>query len=338
MSWSKSTATQPSIVTNDILDVSTKYMTMKRLYITGVGGFVGQSLMHLLADSSTNSDFELITPNHRIDIRDAGALATFIEASRPTHVVHLAAQSHVPASIKDPKTTLDINLYGTLNLLQALERSGFDGVVLYVGSSDVYGRVEPSRLPIREDYLLRPLNPYAVSKVSAEALCYQWSQSGSFRIVMARPFNHIGPRQSERFVVPCLAKQIAEIGAGLRPNEILHGDIDVTRDFTDVRDVVRAYLLLLELGQNGEIYNVCSGIERSPRELLERLLSLSGIKAKVKRDENRMRSSEQRRASGSFEKLQAHTSWKPEIGIDQSLSDILAFWLERVARKKVQHV
>jgi GDP-4-dehydro-6-deoxy-D-mannose reductase len=247
---------------------------MKRLFVTGSSGFAGQSLKRLLAYGGTYSDIELIAPGHRIDIRNEGALAAFIEANRPTHVIHLAAQSHVPASVKDPKTTLDVNLFGTLNLLQALEMSGFDGAMLYVGSSDVYGRVESSRLPITEDYALHPLNPYAVSKIAAEALCYQWSQTGRFRIVMARPFNHIGPGQSEHFVVPCLTKQIAEIGAGLRTNEIAHGDIDVTRDFTDVRDMVRAYLMLLESGQNGEIYNVCSGVERSPRQLLERLLCL----------------------------------------------------------------
>lgn len=311
---------------------------MKRLFVTGAGGFVGQSLTRLLTSGGAYSDIELIAPNSRIDIRDESALAAFFRASRPTHVVHLAAQSYVPTSIKDPRSTLDINLYGTLSLLQALETSGFEGTMLYVGSSDVYGRVDPDRLPITEDYGLHPLSPYAVSKVAAEALCYQWSQKGRFQIVLARPFNHIGPGQSERFVVSYFAKQIAEICAGLRANEIVHGDIDVTRDFTDVRDVVRAYLLLLESGQNGEIYNVCSGVERAPRQLLERLLHLSGVRANIVTDENRTRLSEQRRACGSFEKLQGHTSWIPEIGIDQSLADILDFWHERVATKKILHV
>lgn len=311
---------------------------MKRLFVTGAAGFVGQSLTHLLANGGAYSDIELIAPNHRIDIRDEGALAAFVEASRPTHVIHLAAQSHVLTSIKDPKTTLDINLYGTLNLLQSLERSGFDGVMLYVGSSDVYGQVSVDELPIREGHVLRPRNPYAVSKVAAEALCYQWSQKERYRIVMARPFNHFGPGQSDQYVLSSFARQIAEIQAGTRSNEIAVGDVDVTRDFTDVRDVVRAYLLLLELGQNGEIYNVCSGIERSPRQLLERMLSLSGVAARILRDERRIRVSEQRRACGSYEKLQRRTLWRSEIGIDQSLSDILAFWQERVATNKVQHV
>jgi GDP-4-dehydro-6-deoxy-D-mannose reductase len=155
---------------------------------------------------------------------------------------------------------------------------------------------------------------------------------------MARPFNHIGPGQSEHFVVSCFARQIAEINAGLRAREIRHGDIDVTRDFTDVRDVVRAYLLLLESGQSGDIYNVSSGVERSPRQMLERMLHLSGVRANLVTDETKARLSEQRRACGSFEKLQARTSWTPEISLDQSLTDILRYWNDRVAKKRVQYV
>lgn len=310
---------------------------MKRLFVTGASGFVGQNLMRLVTKKDAYPDIELIVPNDRIDIRDQDGLTAFVETNKLTDVIHLAAQSHVPTSIQDPRTTLDINLYGTLNLLQALKASGFDGTVLYVGSSDIYGRVDPARLPITEDTAVHPRNPYAVSKVAAEALCSQWSQSERFRIVMARPFNHIGPGQNEHFVISGFAKQIAEIKAGLRTNEIAHGDIDVTRDFTDVRDVVRAYLLLLEFGHNGEIYNVCSGLERSPRQLLERLLSLSEVRADVKRDEGRMRPSDIRRACGSFEKLERHTSWKPEIDMDRSLIDILAFWQERIVSQKIQH-
>lgn len=309
---------------------------MKKLLVTGLNGFVGQTLRLLLDDSINRATIELAVPDHRIDIRNNDELAAFIEAVNPALVIHLAAQSHVPTSIKDPKTTFDINLYGTLNLLQALDRSGFDGAMLYVGSSEVYGQVDSTLLPVKEETPLRPRNPYAVSKVAAEALCYQWSQSGRFRIVMARPFNHIGPGQGEYFVISSFAKQIAEINAGLRTGDITHGDIDVTRDFTDVRDVVRAYLMLLDSGQNGEIYNVCSSIERTPRQLLERLLALSGVRASVKSDENRMRASEQRRACGSYEKLRKHTSWKPEIDIDQSLSDILAYWQWWVANKGVR--
>src|SRR5262249_17980993 len=158
--------------------------------------------------------------------------------------------------------------------LDALKREGFCGTLLFVGSSDMYGIVPPEQMPIREDYVLKPRSPYAVSKVAAEALCFQWSATERFKIVMARPFNHLGPGQSERFAVSGFAKQIIEIKKGRRAPILWAGDIHVTRDFTDVRDIVRAYQLLVEHGENGESYNVCSGIETSLQEIVDRLMCL----------------------------------------------------------------
>lgn len=307
---------------------------MERLLVTGLNGFVGQTIRRLISGDQ-HPDVDLIEADHRVDIRDAQAIEALISLTRPTRVIHLAAQSFVPEAIRDPKTTFDTNFYGTLNLLQALDDSGFTGSMLYVGSSDEYGLVAPDALPITEQQVLRPRNPYSVSKVAAEALSYQWSQTARFRVVMARPFNHIGPGQDERFVVSSFAKQIAAIKSGLRPNEIAVGDIDVTRDFTDVRDVARAYLLLLEQGQNGEVYNICSGVERSPREILNRMLGIAGIAAGIREDEGRMRRSEQRRAYGSCEKLRMQTSWTPQISLDTSLSDILLSW-QNVIDNQVQ--
>ena len=213
-----------------------------------------------------------------------------------------------------------------MNLLQALKQSDFKGQLLFVGSGDMYGLVPPASLPIAESFPLKPRNPYAVSKVAAEALCYQWSQTECMNIVMARPFNHIGPGQSERFVVSDFARQIMEIKLGKRAAEIDVGDIDVTRDFTDVRDVVRAYLMLLREGKNGEAYNVCSGKEISIREILQQLMALAGVQASIRQDSARFRPAEQRRVYGACDKLLAASGWQPEISLEQSLVDNLNFW------------
>lgn len=183
-----------------------------------------------------------------LDIRDPSLVSSAIQSIRPDAVIHLAAQSFVPRSFADPLETFHINFCGTYNVLTALKSCGFCGRFLYVGTGDIYGAVERSSLPITEKYLPKPRNPYAVSKLAAEALCFQWSQTEDLDIVMVRPFNHIGPGQDPHFVVSALAKQLAEVKKGLRPPVIEAGDLDVTRDFTDVRDVVAAYKLLLDRG------------------------------------------------------------------------------------------
>jgi GDP-4-dehydro-6-deoxy-D-mannose reductase len=241
-------------------------------------------------------------------------------------VLHLAAISFVPESFKFPEKTFDVNFLGTLSLLEALAESGFCGRFLFVGTGDTYGKVSIDEQPIREDRPLRPLNPYAVSKVAAEALCYQWSQTGPFEVVMARPFNHIGAGQAPTFAISNFARQIAEISAGKR-RPILHvGNIDLTRDFTDVKDVLKAYELLLIKGRNGEIYNVCSGIERSLRSLLERLLELACVKAEIQNDPTLFRPSEQLRVCGDHAKLSRDTGWQPEVPIDDTLLNLYRYW------------
>ena len=253
-----------------------------------------------------------------------------VRACRPNAAIHLAGKAFVPDSFSNPRATFDANFTGTLNLLEALAESGFQGRFLYIGSGDVYGLVEEHTLPIRETQPLRPRNPYAVSKVAAEALCYQWSQTGPFEVVMARPFNHIGPGQSERFAISDFAKQIAEIKLGRRPPKLAAGDIDVTRDFTDVRDVVRAYLLLLDKGRGGEAYNVCSGIEHRLRDLIDQLVDVAGVRIQITADPKRLRRAEQQRICGSHAKLHEATGWQPKIGIHQSVYDILGNWIERL--------
>jgi GDP-4-dehydro-6-deoxy-D-mannose reductase len=291
-----------------------------KVLVTGSDGFVGSLLMHerrcvRLADDGGN-----------VDLRDADRVRRAVASIAPDAVIHLAAQSFVPESFARPRETYEINFFGTLNLLEALKAAGFTGRLLFVGSGDCYGLVAPEELPIDEGRPLRPRSPYAVSKAATEALCYQWSQSEAFVIVMTRSFNHIGPGQSERFVVSDFARQVVEIRKGLCAPVIRTGDIDVTRDFTDVRDVVKAYLLLLERGRRGEVYNVCSGLEQSIRGVLLRLLQLAGVEAAVEQDPLRLRRAEQRRICGSPRKLEQDTGWTRRYSLDTSLADILNDW------------
>ncbi|BCB28731.1 GDP-6-deoxy-D-mannose reductase [Sulfurimicrobium lacus] len=267
-----------------------------------------------------------LLPPQSMELRDAESVAIACKESKPDFVIHLAAQSFVPESFNNPRETYEINFFGTLHLLQGLKKNGFKGRLLYVGSGDMYGLVAPEILPVTENIPLKPRNPYAVSKVAAEALCYQWSQTEGMDIVMVRPFNHIGPGQSERFAVSDFARQVVEIKLGRREAEITVGDIDVTRDFTDVRDVVRAYLLLLSEGKSGEAYNVCSGKEISIREILEQLMVLAGVQASIRQDGSRFRPAEQRRVYGSCDKICGASGWQPEIPLEQALMDNLNYW------------
>jgi GDP-4-dehydro-6-deoxy-D-mannose reductase len=298
---------------------------MKRLFVTGIDGFVGRHVKQAV-ENSRDGRFQLVEPRSAIELMEPATLKRAIEETRPECVLHLAAQSFIPAAMADPRATYEVNFFGTLNLLQALDSFGFGGRMLYVGSSDVYGAVRDEDLPIVESHPLRPRNPYGVSKAAAELLCGQWAQDQHFDIVVARPFNHVGAGQEERFVVADFARQITEIKLGRREPVLRVGTIDVTRDFTDVRDVVQAYMALLERGSSGEAYNVCSGREYSIREVLEELIRLAGVECKIIVEDARMRSAERKRNRGSFDKLAKCTGWNPGIALAESLRDVLAYW------------
>jgi GDP-4-dehydro-6-deoxy-D-mannose reductase len=292
---------------------------MKTL-VTGLDGFAGthlQSQMECLP-----LDFN----SKSVNLLDVKSLRQAVGSIMPDAVIHLAAQSSVPASFENPEQTIATNFTGTLNLLTALREIRFKGRFIFVGSGDTYGLVAEHDLPIVEQHPLRPRSPYAVSKVAAEALCYQWSQTADFNIIMTRPFNHIGPGQDTNFVVSDFAKQLALIKLGRQPAILNVGDIDVTRDFTDVRDVVAAYVLLLRHGRNGEVYNVCSGVERSIRSILAELLSISGVAVRVESDPAKLRVIEQRRICGDSTRLQKDTGWRPMINLSETLSGVLTYW------------
>lgn len=296
---------------------------MKRLFITGETGFVGRTFQCMATDMARQHGWQWIPAPLKYDLRDPASLLRVLREIRPDGVIHLAGQSFVPASLQDPAHTLQVNLVGTANLLQALKETGFQGRFLYVSSGDVYGQVAEDHLPIPETLPTRPQNPYALSKAAAETLCLQWSRSEAWRIVVARPFNHIGPGQRTEFVMPSFARQIARIRAGLDAPRIAVGEIDVTRDFLDVRDLARAYLGLLDEGQDGTSYNVCSGHEVSIRSLLEHLCQLAGVRPEIVRDPARLRPADQHRVRGDNRRLREATGWEPQIPVSQSLQDIL---------------
>jgi GDP-4-dehydro-6-deoxy-D-mannose reductase len=283
----------------------------------------------------------LADENGTIDLRDIKRLKSFLSPKSHTlsfdAVIHLAAQSFVPESFKNPIETYGINFTGTFNLLTALKETGFKVKMLYVSSGDIYGLVDESSLPIKEEYPLMPRNPYAVSKVAVEAMCYQWSVAEpDMRFIIARPFNHIGPNQSERFAVSSFAKQVTEIELGLRKPVISAGNIDVTRDFLDVRDVADAYKLLLEnenvydINNRFGIFNVCSGSEISMRSILNLMFEITGIDAEIRIDETKLRPNEQKRIYGSSDKLKKYTGWQPKIPLKKGIEDILNYWREKL--------
>jgi GDP-4-dehydro-6-deoxy-D-mannose reductase len=232
----------------------------------------------------------------------------------------------VPQSWSDPARTLQVNVCGTANLLNALSEAGFRGRLLYVSSADIYGSVHEADLPVTEQAPPAPLNPYASSKVAAEVLCRQWARTRELDVVIARPFNHTGPGQRIEFALPGFAREMAAIKLGQQPPQVLAGDLDVTRDFLDVRDVVNAYLALLARGRGGETYNICSGSEVHLGDALRRLAGMAGVQAAITADPARFRPSEQRRMCGSHAKITAETGWVPRIPLDETLRQLLDHW------------
>lgn len=301
----------------------------KTLLVTGLSGFVGGHLKSLFASDLAPAGWQLLEPPTPYDLRDRASLQRLLQSCCPDAVIHLAAQTFVPEAFRDPAATFQVNLLGTLNLLQSLKEVGFGGPFLYTSSGDIYGQVPEADLPITELRLPMPRNPYGVSKVAAELLCLQWGYTEQLRVMVARPFNHIGAGQGESFVIASMARQLIRIKRGLQSPQLAVGDVDVTRDFLDVDDVIRGYLLLLEQGRAGEVYNLCSGQEYSVRELIGEMARLAGVEVELVQDHERMRKAEQRRVAGSADKLKNLTGWKPSVPIRQTLQRVLADWETR---------
>jgi GDP-4-dehydro-6-deoxy-D-mannose reductase len=264
------------------------------------------------------------------DLLDAFSVHKLIGAVQPDRIFHLAAQSHVPTSWNSPASTIQDNVIGQLNLLEAVRAAGIDPLIQIAGSSEEYGLVYPDEVPMKETNPLRPLSPYAVSKVAQEMLAYQYFKSYGIRSIVSRGFNHSGPRRGENFVDSSFARQIALIEKGLQEPVIYVGDLSSKRDFTDVRDMVRAYWLLLEQCRPGEVYNIGSGTTRPVQESLDMLLSMTDVDVEVRVDPTRLRPSDVLILWADASKFKEATGWEPTIPYEQTLRDMLNYWRERV--------
>ena len=315
--------------------------------VTGIAGFVGSHFAEYALDQGAavvgvslpgggEGNIQHLRDRLRLvecDLRDAPAVRRLVAAAGADWVIHLAAQSFVGSSWSDPADTLSTNILSQVNLLEAVREVVPVPRVLVIGSSDEYGQVEDSDLPVSEACPLRPLSPYAVSKVTQDLMGYQYWRSYGLPIVRARAFNHEGPRRGDAFVTSSLARQIAEIEAALRPAVVHVGNLKARRDYTDVRDIVRGYWLLLERGQAGEVYNLCSEKAWSIEAVLGVLLDYARVKnIDVREDPGRMRPADVPVMVGDARKIRSAVGWRPEIPFERTLRDVLDDWRRRVAQ------
>ncbi|HBH04907.1 MAG: GDP-mannose 4,6-dehydratase [Elusimicrobia bacterium GWA2_69_24] len=316
-----------------------------RVLITGITGFVGSHLAEhsLVQGAEVVGSLRWRSKTEHIDhlrdrlalvesdLRDLFSVRTLLERARPDYVVHLAAQSFVAASWETPAETLWTNAISQINLFEAMRQLGSTARFLVIGSSEEYGLVYPDELPIRETNPLRPLSPYAVSKVTQDLMGWQYFKSYGMHIVRARAFNHTGPRRGETFATSNFAKQVAEIEAGLRAPVVYVGDLKPTRDFSDVRDIVRGYWQLLERGAPGEVYNLCSGVDWSIERVLSFLIGHSTTpRIDIRQDPARLRPSDVPILRGSREKIERALGWRTTIPLETTLGDLLEYWRRRV--------
>jgi GDP-4-dehydro-6-deoxy-D-mannose reductase len=318
-----------------------------RVLLTGIAGFAGSFLAEYLLGQA---DVELhgivhrhdrriqhLLPHitvHRGDLRNALWVSDVVQTVAPDIALHLAAWSDVGGSWQQPWTTYELNIQCQLHLLEALTRWQPHCRTLTISSNEVYGLVRPEDLPIDEDTPLRPNSPYGVSKIAQDMMGLQYWNSHRLPVIRVRSFNHLGPGQSADFAASAFARQIAEIEAGLRPPVVQVGNLSAERDFTDVRDVVRAYWLLATRGQPGECYNVGSGQPRSIQWLLATLIELSAAHVEVELDPQRLRPSDVPCSYCDPRKLAAATGWQPQLDLRTTLLDLLNSWRDQLVRRE----
>ena len=315
-----------------------------KLLVTGASGFVAGHVIDFVRAEAPDTEVFGVVRKGAIDparaghvtavsadLEDPASTDALFDRVEPDRIVHLAAQSSVHRSWENPQATLGVNVQGLLNLLEALRRRRLTPRVLVVGSAEEYGAVQAEKLPVVESHPLQPANPYAVSKVAQEFVARQYFLSHGIPVVCTRTFHHTGPGRGEVFAESSFARQIAEVEAGRQPPVISVGNLDAVRDYTDVRDVVRAYWLLLEKGRAGEIYNVCSGRGVAIGDILQELVDVSGARVEVRPDPERMRPSDIPAIVGNPRKLQRATGWEAAIPLRRTLHDLLAFWRRQSA-------
>jgi GDP-4-dehydro-6-deoxy-D-mannose reductase len=315
-----------------------------KVLVTGITGFAGSHLVDYMLTLKDVEIFGILRWRSRTeniehfrdkvtlmecDLRDASSTRDVIEAVRPDRIFHLAAQSFVPTSWTAPTESLVTNIIGQLNIFEAVKKTSLKPRIQLACSSEEYGLVHEDELPIRETNPLRPLSPYAVSKVGQDMLGYQYFKSFGLHVIRTRGFNHEGPRRGPVFVCSDFAKQIADIEKGRREPILRVGNLDARRDFTDVRDIVKGYWLALEKGEPGEEYNLCSGRAWVIKDMLDYLLKMSKAKIRVETDPARLRPSDVQVLLGDASKFKKATGWEPKIPFEQTLEDMLAYWRER---------
>ncbi|MCJ7828024.1 GDP-mannose 4,6-dehydratase [Patescibacteria group bacterium] len=315
----------------------------KKVLITGITGFVGSHLADYLLDLKNYEIVGTKRPRSNIqnikhivrkitlfsaDILDSHSIYELVKKVQPDYIFHLAAQSFVPASWNSPANTMEVNINGTVNVFEAVRKLSLDPVIQIACSSEEYGLVKEDEVPVTESNPFRPLSPYAVSKIAMDMLGYQYFKSYGMKIVRTRAFNHTGPRRTDTFVCSTFAKQIAEIEKGYMDPVIKVGNLEAKRDFTDVRDVVKAYLLSVQKGEPGEDYIICSGKTWLIKDVLDMLIGLAKIEVKIEQDPDRMRPSDVPILLGNHSKITKQTGWKPKIPFEKTIKDMLDYWRE----------
>lgn len=309
-----------------------------RALITGVNGFVGGYLSEYLISqglevwgTKLGKEAKAKELNEKVILRDMDItkeeeVYCIINECKPDYIFHLAAQSSVGLSWKMPALTIDVNVTGTIYLMEAVNKVKKSARILLIGSSEEYGVIKAEDVPISEEYPLHPSNPYAVSKMAQEELAKEFVSSYGLNIIMVRAFNHIGPKQSTAFVVSDFAKRIADIEKGLLGPILYVGNLEAKRDFTDVRDIVEGYYALIQHGKSGEVYNIGSGRTYKIRDILNSLLSLSKVKIEVKEDEARMRPLDVPIIQCDNSKLKRLMKWETAYSLEETLADVMDYW------------
>jgi GDP-4-dehydro-6-deoxy-D-mannose reductase len=325
------------------------FNSKNKILITGISGFTGSHLadyllkkgcvvhgaLHHQHNSENIKHLLARIDTHICDVRNEAQVVNLIKKTRPDYIFHLVAKTQARSSEDTLQSSIETNVFGTINLLEAVRSSKFDPVILVPGSSAEFGLTKNEENPVKETNPYRPVTTYAVSKIAQGMTSYQYYLKYGMKIIRTHTFNYLGPRQSIEFVAPAFAKQLAEIKIKNKSPIIKVGNLEARRDFTDVRDIVKAYWLAVRKGIPGEVYNICSCRAYSMQQVLYKLINLSQINVKIKQMQPNQGMSDVPYQSGDYSKFSALTGWKPEITIEQSLSDIMKYWIDSVLQESI---